>query len=289
MGQSESGRRRGSAPNPPGLPSGTARTVPTSWRDLAVVAIVLVWIVSGLGLDSGVEIWTQRAIGVGTWLLLIALLRGEEPAVRAQIAVLVVIATLVEYTAAPLLGFYTYRLENVPAFVPPGHGIVYLGAIALGRAQAFQRLRVPVMAVALVTGAAWALWGVTAASRGDALGMLLFVLFAGFVLTGRAPLTYCAAFFVTSYLELVGTWIGTWAWAYRDPTGWLSIGNPPSGIPGGYCMLDAAALALGPATLNLFGRLRGWLALPRPGSQTAEASRTGSIESPAPEPCAPAR
>ena len=34
----------------------------------------------------------------------------------------------------------------------------------------------------------------------------------------------------------------------------LSIGNPPSGIPGGYCFLDAAGVALGPRLGALFER-----------------------------------
>ena len=28
-------------------------------------------------------------------------------------------------------GLYGYRLDNLPAFVPPGHGLVYLGGLSL--------------------------------------------------------------------------------------------------------------------------------------------------------------
>lgn len=31
------------------------------------------------------------------------------------------------------MGGYTYRFENVSAYVPPGHGMVYLAAIAIAR------------------------------------------------------------------------------------------------------------------------------------------------------------
>ena len=55
---------------------------------------------------------------------------------------------------------------------------------------------------------------------------------------------------VVSYLEIVGTSLGTWAWQPYDPiTGTISIGNPPSGIAGGYAWFDAAALALTPRLL----------------------------------------
>ena len=83
-----------------------------------------------------------------------------------------------------------------------------------------------------------------------------FVFLVRFALVGRAPLVYAGAFIVTSYLELVGTGLGAWTWAHHDPTGLLSIGNPPSGIPGGYCFLDAAAMALAPRAARLLERVR---------------------------------
>ena len=52
---------------------------------------------------------------------------------RAQTLLVVALATVVEYTFAPTLEAYTYRLDNVPAYVPPGHGLVYLAALTLGR------------------------------------------------------------------------------------------------------------------------------------------------------------
>ena len=42
---------------------------------------------------------------------------------RYQVGAVIVAATMLEYTASPLLGLYTYRLHNVPSFVPPGHGL----------------------------------------------------------------------------------------------------------------------------------------------------------------------
>ena len=74
----------------------------------------------------------QRLIGAATWLLLIVLVRREPRVIQAQVATLVVLATLLEYSASPLLGLYTYRLHNVPSFVPPGHGLVYLAAVLVG-------------------------------------------------------------------------------------------------------------------------------------------------------------
>ena len=61
---------------------------------------------------------------------------------------------------------------------------------------------------------------------------------------------------VVTYLELIGTSLGTWTWQPADPTGLISIGNPPSGIAGGYAFFDAAALFVAPRLLLLWERRR---------------------------------
>jgi hypothetical protein len=217
-----------------------------SRRELAVAAIVLGWIALGAGTDSGAGIWRQRLVGLITWALLVALLRGEKRSVRIQVVGVIVVATCVEYTASPFLGYYTYRLHNVPSYVPPGHGLVYLAALSIGRSQLAAALRCPLIAFTLVVCGAWAAWGVLLSPRRDTFGAVMYLFLLRFTLRGSRPLVYAGAFLVTSYLELVGTGVGAWAWAHQDPSGTLSIGNPPSGIPGGYCFLDAAGVALAP-------------------------------------------
>ena len=115
----------------PGSP--VADALRRSRRELTIVAIVVVWIAFGAGLDSSAGIWRQRLVGVLTWTLLLVLLKRQPRAVRVQVAVVIACATCVEYTASPLLGLYTYRLHNVPTYVPPGHGLVYLAALNIGR------------------------------------------------------------------------------------------------------------------------------------------------------------
>jgi hypothetical protein len=234
------------------LPCTIVEALRRSRTELTIVAIVLVWIAFGAGLDSQAGIWRQRLVGVLTWTLLIAILRRQPRSVRLQVAVVIVFATCVEYTASPLLGLYTYRLHNVPSYVPPGHGLVYLAALNIGRSAVASRLRMPLVGFALVVCGAWAVWGALLAPRQDLLGAVMYLFLVRFILVGRQPLVYAGAFLVCSYLELVGTGVGAWRWALHDPTGVLSIGNPPSGIPGGYCFLDALGMALAP-------RIASWL------------------------------
>jgi hypothetical protein len=224
----------------------------------AVASIVIAWLALGLALDQGAGLGRQRLIGAATWLLLIVLVRREPRVTQIQVATLVVLATLLEYSASPLLGLYTYRLHNVPAFVPPGHGLVYLAAVLGGTCPAVtRRPLLPVLVLAVAT--AWAVGGLFLPARPDALGAVLFVSFAIFIARGRYPGVYAAAFLLTAALELYGTRLGTWSWAPHDPTGVLSAANPPSGIPGGYCWLDFWALLLAPSASRLL--LRAGVAL----------------------------
>jgi len=207
------------------------------------------WVGVVLGLDTGASLTQQRLLGAGTWLLLLLALRGEQRATRVQVGVVVVYATVVEYVFADWLGVYVYRLENIPAFVPPGHGLVYLAAFAIGRSVWAHRHAAVFGRATLVVCGLWALWGVTLSGRPDALGAFWFCCLLLFAWKGRSPLLYAGAFVVVSYLEIVGTSLGTWTWQPTDPTGLISIGNPPSGIAGGYAWFDAAALYVAPRLL----------------------------------------
>jgi hypothetical protein len=225
-------------------------------RNAALVGGVAVWVLVVLGLDTGATLAQQRLLGLGTWVLLLLALRGEDRATRVQVAVVVVYATVIEYVFADWLEVYVYRLENVPAFVPPGHGLVYLAAFAIGRSTWAHRHSRPFVRTTLTLGGCWAVWGVTLSDRPDVLGAFWFGCLLLFAWKGKSPLLYAGAFLVVSYLEIVGTSLGSWAWQPQDFTGLISIGNPPSGIAGGYAWFDAAALALTPRALAAYDRRR---------------------------------
>jgi hypothetical protein len=231
-------------------------TPASSRPDLATAATVFAWITLVLYVDRGTGIAEQRLLGLATWGVLVALLWRESPLVRAQVGVVVVFATAVEYTFSPLLEVYVYRLGNVPAFVPPGHGLVYLCALALGRTWWFNRWRGPLVALTVAVGGAYALWGLFLTDRHDVLGAFWYVCLVGFLCLGRSRTLYVGAFLMVTYLELVGTHVQAWAWAPMDPTGIVAIGNPPSGAAGGYGWFDLAALFAAPAVLRGWDRLR---------------------------------
>ncbi|ABA56638.1 hypothetical protein [Nitrosococcus oceani] len=234
------------------VPLGTANR---DFRNYGIALIVFASIALCLYLDADATLTFQNFLGVCAWVFLFALLRGESGLVRAQVLVAVAFATIGEHFASPYMEGYIYRFHNVPAYVPPGHGMVYLTAVALARSELFKQNLKVITATVLTAGGLWSLWGVTIAPQGDMVGALLFIVFVLFVLFGRSPGVYLGAFFVTTWLELIGVSCGTWRWVPIDPVLQLPQGNPPSGVAAWYCLVDAVALGVAPAVVRGFQRV----------------------------------
>jgi hypothetical protein len=254
-----------------------------SRRDLLAAAGVLAWIGSILLVDGvrsldQIEPARQVAFAAATWLVFAALLRPETPLVRAQTLVVVALATCVEYTFSPLLEAYVYRIGTVPLFVPPGHGLVYLAALTLGRTPLFAVARRPLVLLTVAGGGVWAASGLLQA-RHDVLGAFWFACLLAFLAWGPNRLLYVGAFVVVSYLELAGTALGTWAWAPTDPVLHLiGQGNPPSGAAGGYGWFDLYALLLAPAILRVIGSVIDTVRV-RGATRQADDDRAASTSS----------
>ena len=256
---------------------GGAREVPWPTRSGALAAgLMMGWLTAVLWLDrasAGGTLWLQRGLGVLTWIALLLALRRFVPTVRAQAAVVVAFATLVEYVFSPTLGVYVYRFDNVPMYVPPGHGLVYLSAYALGHTSFVERHRRAVTTAVLMVGGAWAAHGLLLADRPDGLGAFWFACLAAFLLWGPSRGVYVGAFVVVTYLELVGTELRTWAWQTEDPILGVSIGNPPSGAAGGYGWFDLAGLLVAGDLQERLSRRRSPDLLPgSPPSAAADVS-----------------
>jgi hypothetical protein len=199
------------------------------------------YIALGLWLDRFVGGTGQFFFGVLTAAVLTGLLILHPTTVRLQTLAVIGFATLGEVVGSLIWGLYTYRLENIPAFVPPGHGIVYLAGFSLATLVA--RRSGVLVGVAAVGAAVWAIAGLTVLPTTDVAGAIGCA-FLVVVLTWTRRPVYAGVFVAVAALEFYGTAIGTWTWAPVVPGLGFGQGNPPSGVASGYVLFDVLALVL---------------------------------------------
>ena len=212
-------------------------------------AYLLVYTPLGLFADSRITArWQQYVLGALTFTVLYLAALKAPRGQRAQVWTCVAVATCFEIFGSLIWGVYQYRLHNLPLFVPPGHGIVYLFGLLAAQTPVVARYGRRVAHVVLGVACMWALAGLTLLplvnGRVDLQGALCLPVFAYFLLRSpRWPL-FAAIFIIVSELEISGTAFGNWYWMPVAPWTHIPSGNPPSVIAGGYCVIDASVLAV---------------------------------------------
>jgi hypothetical protein len=215
-----------------------------------------------LALDHFASFDEQLALGALTWAVLLFALRGAALDRKVQVVGVVCFATIGEVTGSILWGVYRYRLHNLPLFVPPAHGLVYLTGLAF--ATSLRRHARALVVVAAAAAAAWGLLGLTVLPRRDVAGAVGLPLLLVFLWRSRNRALYASVFLVVAALELYGTALGTWRWAGELPGLGIPDGNPPSGVASGYVWFDVMALLTAPLILRAWRtRPRGEQPLPR--------------------------
>jgi hypothetical protein len=163
----------------------------------------------------------------------------QPPAIRIQVIGLVVLATVLECVGSLIWGAYTYRLGNLPLYVPAGHGLFYLTALRTASLPVLQRNARAIVIAVTASATVWMLYGLAARPLPDLLGFVTWAIFIRFIVRGRFPLLYAVSFAMTTALELYGTGLGIWRWSPVLPVLMLPAGNPPTGIGAGYAAMDA--------------------------------------------------
>lgn len=230
--------------------------------------LMLAVMVLGLGLDHFASLGWQMVLALCTWTILIVACIPLSVEQRSRTAVVVIVATIGEIIGSIIWGVYTYRLGNLPLFVPPGHGLVYLTGLRISQTTFVRDHRAAFLrfVVAVITG--WGVLGLTGVlGRHDVAGAVGCATLIAFILGSRRAATlYAGVFVAVAVLEIYGTAIGTWRWAEVIPGLGVSNGNPPSGVASGYVLFDICALALGPKLLALVRR-RGGARLAEPAPE----------------------
>lgn len=155
------------------------------------------------------------------------------------------IAIIGEYLFSIVLGMYTYRLENVPHYVPPGHALVYMAVLYFSKASAIKSHKVSLEKI--LTIAIFLYASVFLILKNDVFGFVMTVATL-FILRNkpRERLFYLTMYVTVVVLELIGTYYLNWKW---PSIAWgvfefLPSHNPPSGISFFYFGLDLGTLWL---------------------------------------------
>ena len=223
---------------------------------LGFAAMVLCVIAGFLALDHFASPDEQLLLGAATWAILLAACVWFEPEERVRTVLVVLVATCAELVGSIVLGAYTYRLENLPAYVPPGHGLVFLAGLRISQSAPVRQHRRAFLAAVIGIIAAWGIAGLLVLGRTDVLGAITGAALIYVLLRGRAATLYAGVFLMVGFLEIYGTSVGAWHWAATTPDTPLHAGNPPSGIAGAYVLFDIAAIALAPRLLAMLEATR---------------------------------
>ena len=195
--------------------------------------IIVAGLALGLAIDMRTDLLGQIALSAFFWWLLFHLLGRVSVDERRALLACLVIATAGELFLSLVWGLYTYRLENVPMFVPPGHVLLLMLALLLAQRLTGRRADM-VLACAGTYAVAAAITGIDT----FALPLIALIALIAFAMPRHRPL-YAATFLVALALELYGTWLGNWTWAREVPVLSLVTTNPPGIASAFYAVLDA--------------------------------------------------
>ena len=142
-----------------------------------------------------------------------------------------------------VFGMYTYRLENLPLYVPLGHSIIYATVYYFVKEpliQKYQNQIIKSLYIAIILySTAWLIFA------SDVFGFLcMLIILWIFKRRPKTKLFFLIMFFAIVYLELVGTYYGCWSWPkiWFDKVPFIPSANPPSAISVFYFGFDAGCL-----------------------------------------------
>jgi hypothetical protein len=195
--------------------------------------ILLVIASLGLGLvvDQHGGLTGQLVASAGVWAVFFRLLKASPGEWRVPFYACLIWATFGELFLSLVWGLYTYRLENIPFFIPPGHVLLFwLGLILAPRLPNWLVVVVPLLASGYAAAAYW--YGF------DTFSILLVGIFVLCMFRREGRALYAVMFLLSLGLELYGTWMGNWQWHPDVPYFGLTSFNPPLAAGAFYCALD---------------------------------------------------
>ncbi|GGD39665.1 hypothetical protein GCM10012288_12100 [Malaciobacter pacificus] len=144
---------------------------------------------------------------------------------------------------ALILGMYSYRLENLPIYVPFGHSIVYVIVFYIAKEKLVKinyQSVIKYLYIFMTTFSTY--WFII---KDDTFGFIcfLFIVYL-FYKKPQMRLFYLIMYCMVLYLELVGTYYNCWVWpeTWFGKIDFISSANPPSSISLFYFGFDLGCL-----------------------------------------------
>lgn len=145
---------------------------------------------------------------------------------RKLMLIMVPLSYLGEWIFSKWFGWYTYRLEEIPIYVPFGHAIVYGAGYVVAGYKTVITYEVTLRKLFSI-GFILLFAGVTIFVE-DYFSCILGVLFFWLIYRKKWQNLYFLIALCVIYIELWGTWYGCWTWEAKIG-GILPTANPPMG------------------------------------------------------------
>ncbi|WP_299125030.1 hypothetical protein [uncultured Tenacibaculum sp.] len=186
--------------------------------------------------------WINNVIAV---LVFVFLYHKANSRAKEQLIYALIIAVVGEYIFSILLGMYTYRLEKIPHYIPPGHAIVFVLVYYFSKKSKVKENRVLVEKFCLVLITLFSFYFLF--FKKDVFGFLCTILV--FVFLRKYPkerLFYLTMYCLVAVLEFVGTGLECWKWPEIafNKFQYLPSANPPLGISLFYFGLDRGTISI---------------------------------------------
>jgi len=217
------------------------------YKHIYLPVLILLW--PALFLDSTTLAeqlpYNQWLTNILVFMTYIWIYRYVSKAVRQLMIFGLLVGFFGEVFFSLVLGMYTYRLDNIPLYIPFGHAVIYASIyylvkepVVLKHQHAVEFFLYPLMIIYA------SLWLFLA---NDLFGFICMIMTLWLLYKQPSSrLFFLLMFFMVIYLELVGTYYQCWLWPgiWFDTYAWMPSANPPSGIGGFYFAFDIGCLWL---------------------------------------------
>lgn len=182
---------------------------------------------------------TQLMLNILMGFAFVAMLYRANPRVRELMIIAVILGFIGEHFFSKVLGMYTYRLENVPLYVPFGHGVLYARIFRFSKASLVKKYHKEIesflIIIMILVSIIYLLF------LNDVFGFVMTI-FVFLILRKRPKdrLFFFSMYVLVVILEIGGTAFGAWKWPNIGfgVFEFLPSNNPPSGISLFYFLLD---------------------------------------------------